>query len=639
MITDVSPVVDCGRRPAKAVQDEMVPVAARVFTDGRKVLRTRVRWRSLATPDAPWQSTPLTPGLEDWWHGHLTIQEIGPAEFVIEGWEDAFQSWRNDLVRRIDAGMDAEPDIDSGWGLLETSLRRLRAPHRFRLAEQARTARASGRELQLRFLTDETLSARLSEIIPVSGLSRSTPLSLWVERPRALYGAWYELFPRSQGSDGVISGTLLATADELPAIADMGFDVVYLPPIHPIGHTGRRGRNNSQVATDQDPGSPWAIGSEMGGHTAIHPDLGSLDDFRTLLEAATSQGLEIALDYALQCSPDHPWVTAHPEWFAHRPDGSIRAAENPPKRYDDIYPLDFGCRSWRSLWEACYGILEFWIEQGVHIFRVDNPHTKPVAFWGWVVRRLHRLHPEVILLAEAFTSPAMMRELAKVGFSQSYTYFTWRTTKDQIAAYLAELSRESVDYLRPNLFINTPDILTEELQRGGPGAFRARLVLGATLGASYGIYSGFDLAEGTALHDGSEEYLDSEKYQLRPRDFSGTESLRPLVSRVNQIRREHRSLQQFRRLDFHWSDDPALVCYSKSTPSMDDVVLVVVNLDPWSTHESTIHLDLSRLGLADGDPFLARELLSGEDYVWQGPHQFVRLNPARYPAHILWCSR
>jgi len=638
-VTDVSPAVDCGRHPAKAVQGELVPVTARVFSDGRRVLRSRVRWRTLALPKTPWHSSVLSPGVDDWWHGHLAIDRVGPAEYLVEGWEDPFSSWREDLLRRIEAGLDPEPEMATGWVLMEKSLQRLRAPHRFRLTQRARTARASGPERQLHFLTEQAVADRLGEIVPVRGLSKCDPLPLWVERPRALHGAWYELFPRSQGSDGVTSGTLLTTADQLPAIAEMGFDVVYLTPIHPIGRTGRRGRNNSSLPTAQDPGSPWAIGSDLGGHTTVHPDLGSLDDFRTLLKRATDNGMEIALDYALQCSPDHPWVTQHPDWFAHRPDGSIRPAENPPKRYDDIYPLDFGCRNWRALWEACYAILEFWIEQGVRIFRVDNPHTKPVTFWSWVLRRLREEHPDVILLAEAFTRPAMMRELGKVGFSQSYSYFTWRMTKHEISAYLTDLTRESVDYLRPNLFINTPDILTEELQRGGPGAFRSRFVLGATLGASYGIYSGFELAEGTPLHDGSEEYLDSEKYQLRPRDFNRPESLRPLISRVNQIRHQHPSLQQFRRLDFHWSDDPALICYSKSTPALDDVILVVVNLDPWNTHESAIHLDLARLGLTDGVRFLARDLLSGEDYVWQGAHQYIRLDPRLYPAHILWCSR
>ncbi len=627
-------MVDCGRRTVKAAVGEVVPISARIFCDGRPRLRARVRWRSCGSKSEPWSTAPLASGYDDLWGGTMSFARMGRSEFLVEAWEDEFGTWRDDVLRRIEVGVDPLPELGSGWALLERGLRRLPAARRFRLVEDGRRQRQADLNQQLSFLIGDRLAEWLGGATPPPGASRSQVIPVWVERERALHGAWYELFPRSQGTDGTHSGTFAATCEQLPEIAEMGFDVVYLPPIHPIGRTGRRGRNNSPAAGPLDPGSPWAIGSEEGGHTAVNPELGTTEDFRNLLAVADSLGLEIALDYALQCSPDHPWVTEHPEWFAHRPDGTIRAAENPPKRYDDIFPLDFSCRNWRQLWEACYQILEHWTNQGVRIFRVDNPHTKPVPFWDWVVRRLRLEHPEVVLLAEAFTRPAMMRELGRLGFSQSYTYFTWRTTKQELTAYLTELTTETVDYLRPNLFVNTPDILTEELQRGGPPAFRYRLLLAATLGASYGVYSGFELAEAEAVHPGSEEYLDSEKYQLRPRDFRAPDSLRPLIGRVNQIRRQHPSLRQLRRLDFHWSDDERIICYSKSTDDMADVTLTVVNLDPWAVRETTIHLDLGRLGVDESRPFTVSDLLSGEEYHWQGPHNFVRLDPERSPGHI-----
>jgi len=635
-VTGVSPSVDCGRRPAKATTGEVIPVVARIFSDGRPRLRSRVLWRSLEPGPHPWNSGWLEVGYDDFWSGQMVFTRTGSAEFLVEGWEDLFGTWCQDVRRRIEGGMDAESEVPFGWQLMERQLRGVAAPRRFRVAERARQAQSGDETQQLSFLLDERLSELLGSVVPSTGVGRIRPIPVFVERPRALTGAWYEVFPRSQGSDGNRSGTLAATAEGLRDIAEMGFDVVYFPPIHPIGVTGRRGPNNSPNAGPDDPGSPWAIGAKEGGHMAIHPDLGTLEDFRQLLTRAEALNLEIALDYALQCSPDHPWVSEHPDWFLHRPDGSIRPAENPPKRYDDIYPLNFGCRSWRDLWNACYEILEFWIGQGVRIFRVDNPHTKPVPFWAWVVERLHAEHPEVVLLAEAFTRPAMMRELGMLGFSQSYTYFTWRTGKDELTAYLTELSRETVDYLRPNLFVNTPDILTEELQRGGPAAFRYRLVLAATLGANYGIYSGFELSENQALRPGSEEYLDSEKYQFRPRDLDQEGSLRPLITRVNEIRHDHPALQQLRRLDFHWADDPAILCYSKTSPDLSDAILVVVNLDPWQTHTTEVHLDLSRIGRAGAEPFRVRDLLTGEEYWWRASHNFVRLDPGRVPAHILW---
>jgi len=641
VIGELTPQVDCGRRPVKATQGELVPVAARVFSDGRLTLRVMVRWRSLSDTGSgpPWASAPsaaLVPDFDDWWRGSVQLEALGPGEFRIEAWQDHFGTWRADVNRRLAVGVDPTPEIGEGWSILRSLLTHLPGPLRQEAAAALAASTSTPAQGQLEFLLGESLAAAAAGIRPGRGLAESAAVPLWVERPRALFGAWYELFPRSQGSDGMRSGTLLTTAEQFPEIAALGFDVVYLTPIHPIGRTGRRGPNNSAWAGPADPGSPWAIGSEAGGHTEVNPELGTLADFQHLLERAREVGLEVALDYALQCSPDHPWVRQHPDWFAHRPDGTIRPADNPPKRYDDVYPLDFECSQWRQLWEACYQVLDFWIAQGVGIFRVDNPHTKPVPFWAYVVARLRREHPQVLLLAEAFTRPAMMRELAKLGFSQSYTYFTWRSSREELTSYLTELSQETVDYLRPNFFVNTPDILTEELQRGGPASFRERLVLAATLAPSYGIYSGFEWFEREPLQPGSEEYLDSEKYQLRSRPPLRDAPLAPLLGRLNLIRRQHPALQQLRNLTFHWPDDPALICYSKRSADGADVILVVVNLDPYSPHASLVHLDLQQLGVTDGVAFSVEDLLADATYQWQGAHNYVRLDPAAAPAHVFW---
>ncbi len=576
---------------------------------------------------------PLAPAVDDWWEGHLVPDRVGSCHFRLEAWEDRFGTWCDDVARRLATGVDPAPEMEEGWALVHQALRRLPGEAARSLDRAATELGGAGIERELAFLLDEKLQSLLATLV-WRPLATSPTRPLWVERPRALFGSWYELFSRSQGSDGVHPGTLSATADRLPHLAALGFDILYLAPIHPVGVTGRRGRNNAPLALPGDPGSPWAIGSELGGHTEVDPELGTMEDFRRLMARADEVGMEVALDYALQCSRDHPWVKEHPEWFHRRPDGSIRPAENPPKRYDDIYPLDFNCQDWRGLWEACYGILDHWAGQGVRVFRVDNPHTKPVPFWEYLVGRLRLEHPDVILLAEAFTAPAMMRELAKLGFSQSYTYFTWRQTKGDLVAYARELADETADFLRPNFFVNTPDILTAQLQEGGEGAFRSRLLLASTLSSSYGIYSGFEHLERTALRPGSEEYLDSEKYQYRPRPDHGDPALEGLIATVNAARRAHPALQQFRRLFFHWADHPDLLCYSKTTPGLEDRVLVVVNLDPWRAHESMVHLDLAQLGLSPDSSFAVRDLLDGTEYRWQGAHNFVRLDPARGPGHL-----
>jgi starch synthase (maltosyl-transferring) len=461
------------------------------------------------------------------------------------------------------------------------------------------------------------------------------PFPLWVDRQLGASSAWYEFFPRSEGTVRR-PGTLRSARARLPAIAAMGFDIVYMPPIHPIGVTHRKGPNNSLTPGKDDPGSPWAIGAKAGGHTAVNPDLGTLDDFDAFVAAAKAAGLEVALDYALQCSPDHPWVAEHPDWFRHRPDGSIRYAENPPKRYQDIFPINFDTQDRAALWDALREVMLFWISHGVRVFRVDNPHTKPIAFWEWLIAGIREQFPEVIFLAEAFTRPAVMRRLAKIGFTQSYTYFTWRNTKYELTEYLTELSStEMVDYFRPNFWVNTPDILHAFLQRGGPAAFRLRLVLAALTAPCWGMYSGYELYESTAVREGSEEYLNSEKYQVRSRDWNDPRSLAPMVAHVNGIRRRHpEAIALLRTLRLHHIDSEHMLCVSRMSDDGSDVLLVIVNLDPHSAHEATTWLDLPALGIPEGEPFAVHDELTGATYTWWGPANYVRLDPAVQPAHV-----
>jgi starch synthase (maltosyl-transferring) len=462
-----------------------------------------------------------------------------------------------------------------------------------------------------------------------------------VDRERARFGTWYEMFPRSCAADPGRYGTFRDCEARLPYIADMGFDVLYLPPIHPVGHTNRKGKNNSPAARPQEPGSPWAIGSEVGGHKAVDPELGTLQDFRRLIDKAKEHSIEIALDIAFQCSPDHPYVTEHPTWFHRRPDATIQYAENPPKKYEDTYSLDFETEDWQELWEEMKSIVLFWIEQGVRIFRVDNPHTKPFAFWEWLIDEVKRDHPEVILLSEAFTRPKIMYRLAKLGFTQSYTYFAWRNTSWELTQYFTELTQTEVrQHFRPHLWPNTPDILTEYLQSGGRPAFMARLVLAATLGANYGIYGpAFELCESRPREPGSEEYLDSEKYEIKRWDLDRPDSLKEFIARVNRIRRENPALQSDWHLSFHRVDNEQLICYSKRTEDGANVILVAVNLDPHYTQSGWVELDLEELGLDSTQPYQVHDLLGDARYLWNGPHNYVELNPHVLPAHIFRLRR
>ena len=634
VIENVTPRLECGRFRAKAVVGDEVTVAADIVRDGPALLQAVVRYRGPS--DVRWQEAELAHLGNDRYAGAFVPTELGVWRYQVEAFTDRFGTWRRDLAKRVDAGQDVALELEEGARLLEACPARGAA--RRRLAEAAAALRAEGpassaRDPRVVAALDEDLYELVRANPDRSDAERSPIYELWVDRERARFGAWYELFPRSTGRPGQ-HGTFATTAQALRRVAEMGFDVVYFPPIHPIGLTARKGKNNSLTAEPGDVGVPWAIGSPDGGHTEVHPELGTLDDFDALVAEAERLGLEIALDLAIQCSPDHPWVHEHPEWFQHRPDGSIRYAENPPKRYQDIYPIDFDTADKENLWRTLKGVVDHWIAHGVKIFRVDNPHTKPFAFWEWLIEEVHREHPEVVFLAEAFTRPKVMQQLAKLGFSQSYTYFTWRNTKQELTEYLIELTQtEMADYFRPNFFCNTPDILHEYLQTGGPPAFKIRLVLAATLSPSYGIYSGYELFENVPLHRGSEEYLDSEKYQLRYRDYDRQPNLSAYITKINTIRRKHPALAELRNLTFHHVDKDAIMAYSKRSGD-GDAILVVVNLNPFHWEEATVHLDLDALGVDPYQPFEVHDLITGETYNWQGPYNYVRLDPMEEPAHV-----
>jgi len=635
VIEDLRPRVDCGRWPAKAVAGETIPVEATVFRDGHGIIAAAVR---LVGPDD--RRGRLVPMSEvgqgmDRWRAEVTLPRTGAWSITVEAWADEIATWRRDTWKKLDAGRDVDLELEEGALLFERAAKGVPAQQRPLLTEVAAGLRRGGRDPaeRLAAASDGTVT-ELLERHPLRDVTPSQRLAVWVDRPRALYGSWYELFPRSEGATKTTSGTLKQAAERLPAIAAMGFDVVYLPPIHPIGHTHRKGANNTVEAGPHDPGSPWAIGSEAGGHDAVHPDLGTIEDFDDFVARAGELGLEVALDYALNCSPDHPWVKEHPEWFHIRPDGSIAYAENPPKVYQDIYPLNFDNPDAEGLYAACKGIVDHWTGHGVRIYRVDNPHTKPVRFWERLVADVKAEHPDVLFLSEAFTRPPMMRALAKVGFTQSYTYFTWRNAKAELEEYLTELSTSPVaEYMRPNFFVNTPDILHAYLQHGGPAAFKVRAVLAATLSPSWGVYSGYELLESQALRPGSEEYLNSEKYQYRPRDWNRV-PLGPYLARLNEIRRAHPALHWLRNLRFHLVDSPDVIAYSKRHG--DDVVLVLCNLDPRNTHETFVHLWMPALGLDwDAPVYDVRDELTGTDWTWHGTSNWVRLDPADEPAHVL----
>jgi starch synthase (maltosyl-transferring) len=692
-ILDVGPVLDCGRRPAKAVVGETFEVTATVFREGHEMLGAGVLLRGPGGERSPLAlMRELAPGT-DRYGAEVTVGGEGLWQFQVEAWGDPIAHWRHDAGIKVPRGLETELMLTEGALLFERAARVVRgtsaaygggspplgaerrsggpggrppglAPaaagerwHRSAVAAQeARTARATLREVaallrdpavppwdRLAAASSGRVLAILAEYPLRDLITRSARYPVIVHRQRALYGAWYEFFPRSEGVDvdpmgyrEPRSGTLRNAAGRLDDIADMGFDVVYLPPVHPIGSTARKGANNVLVAGPGDPGSPWAIGSPAGGHDTLHPDLGTFADFDTFVARTRGLGMEVAIDLALQTSPDHPWVTEHPEWFSTRANGRIAHAENPPKKYQDIYPLNFD-NDPEGIYAEVLRVVRLWMSHGVRIFRVDNPHTKPLPFWERLLAEVARTDPDVLFLAEAFTRPAMMHALAQIGFHQSYTYFTWRNTAAEITDYARELAGPAAAYMRPNFFANTPDILHEYLQHGGPPAFKIRAVLAAMLSPSWGIYSGYELTENVPVRPGSEEYLDSEKYQYRPRDWAqaqqGPAGIAPYIARLNAIRKTHPALHWLRNLRFHHVDQPELICFSKRLAQAEDTVLVVVNLDPHQPREATVWLDLPALGMEGSADFVVVDELSGQSYRW-GQVNYVRLDPANEPAHI-----
>jgi starch synthase (maltosyl-transferring) len=657
VIEALSPEIDGGRFPIKRTPGDAVIVEADIFADGHDQVAAVLRHRrdDPTSADARWHETPMQPLGNDRWRAAFAVDHIGWFQYEIEAWVDAFASWRHGLGRWVKAGQDVTSELLDGAAMIRlAATRAAREDDRLALIDAAATI-ASDAPVEIRIkraLAADVLAAMQG----AAGRDDATRLAMRrvrVDRERARFSTWYEMFPRSAGPDPTRSATFREAASRIPEIADMGFDVLYLPPIHPIGRTNRKGRGNTLVAAEGDPGSPWAIGSAEGGHMAIEPGLGTLADFQWFREQAERLGLEIALDLAYQASPDHPYTTAHPEWFRQRADGTLKYAENPPKRYQDIYPFDFGSPAWPALWEELRNIVRFWVDQGVRIFRVDNPHTKPFRFWEWLIADIQAVDDRVIFLAEAFTRPKIMRHLAKLGFSQSYTYFTWRNTKAELEEYFTELtSTEMCEYFRPNLFANTPDILHEFLQTGGLPAFRIRLLLAATLGASYGVYSSFEIGENRAAAPGSEEYLHSEKYQFRHWPFDNPDNLRDLIRQVNTIRRTQPALQRNDTLRFHLTTHDELIAYSKTfSPSsgtevagtevgrrLTQRILTIVSLSPHASREGWVCLALPEDPVADDERYTVRDLLTDQVYEWTGAWNFVRLDP-ELPAHILDVKR
>ncbi len=645
VIEAVEPLVDGGRHPLKCTEGESLSIEADIFKDGHDLLTAVLKWRRVG--EVAWHETPMAPLVNDRWRGTLVLFGNGFHEFTIEAWGDAFRSWQHEFRTKFEAGVSPlASETLEGAALLRAAARRATGADRARLEELAATletaepatvdamAHWSEVEALLAAWPDRTLS---TEVHPYP--------QIFVDRPYARFAAWYEFFPRSAEGLADRGSTF---RDCLPRVEDaraMGFDVIYFPPIHPIGFANRKGRNNSVTSQPGEPGVPYAIGNRHqgcpngGGHKDVAPELGTLEDFDWLLAQIRERGMELALDFAINCSPDHPYVAEHPEWFFKRPDGTIKYAENPPKKYEDVYPLNFQNADWRALWEELASVVLFWADRGVSHFRVDNPHTKPVAFWEYLIGKVRAKHPGVVFLSEAFTRPKMMKVLAKVGFSQSYTYFTWRNTKAELEEYFTELTQTPVrHYFRGNLWPNTPDILPVFLQQGGRPAFQIRAVLAATLSSVYGIYSGFELCEAAAL-PGREEYLDSEKYQLKARDWDAPGNIKPFLTRLNQIRRENRALHEYANLRFHPVENENLLFYSKMTPGRENVLLIVVNLDPWHRQDGFVHVPVAELGWLPEETYQVHDLFTDERYLWHGERNYVSLDPARLPVHLFRVRR
>jgi starch synthase (maltosyl-transferring) len=631
----VGPQVDCGRFPIKRAVGETVEVVAHAFADGHDHIRVETIYRKLDQNE--WSVEEMDYQVNDEWSSTFRVTELGPYVYTVRAWVDHFGTWRSDLRKKFEANESIAVELKMGAEMVLGVAERAEPADARRLRDWARLLQSADALTQaVDIALGEPLTQTMHKYPDRSVASTyDKMLMVTVDRPKAVFSTWYELFPRSFGHDGH-HGTFRDCERLLPEIARMGFDVLYLAPIHPIGQKYRKGENNSIDAAPGDPGSPWAIGSSQGGHKAIHPELGSFDDFQRLLRKAAEHGLEIAMDLAFQCSPDHPYVTEHPEWFRWRPDGTIQYAENPPKKYQDILPLNFETRKTRELWEELRDVVLFWIDQGVRIFRVDNPHTKPFDFWQWLIGEIRRDYPEVIFLSEAFTRPKVMQRLARIGFNQSYTYFTWRNTKWELEQYIRELTQTEVgEYMRPNFWPNTPDILPQYLQYGGRAAFIIRLILAATLSASYGIYGpAYELCVDRAI-EGREEYLDSEKYEIKQWDWDAKGNIRPVIERVNRIRRENPAMQSTRNIELYAIDNEAMLCYGKTLPDKSDIIVTVVNLDPHHKQAGRVTLPLGRLDIDPHRPYLAHDLMTDDKYIWQGESNYIELDPRVMPGHIL----
>jgi starch synthase (maltosyl-transferring) len=682
IIEEIQPTIDAGRYPAKRVLGDTVTVTAAIFSDGHDHVAARLLYRQVS--QRKWQSTPFTALNNDLWTAHFPVDNIGHWSFTIEAWVDHFDTWKDDLVKRLAAqpnlaqhpgvpSLDSESragaNLGDGAPAVDHEPTQQTTPQDIPLALRiganlidAAGSRAKGSDAKklkgaaasLRALADANHPFYETPVTPelialvaaypdlTFSTKYPTELPLWVDRERAIFSAWYELFPRSTSPILGQHGTFKDVEGRLPEIAAMGFDILYMPPIHPIGRAYRKGKNNAVSAEPGDVGSPWAIGAKEGGHTAILPELGTLADFDSLASAAKSYSMELALDIAFQCSPDHPWVAEHPGWFIQRPDGTIQYAENPPKKYQDIYPLNFESPDWRGLWDALLGVFKFWSDRGIRVFRVDNPHTKALPFWEWCIAEVLKTAPDTLFLAEAFTRPHVMYSLAKAGYTQSYTYFAWRNTKADLEEYFEEISNPPVaDFFRGNIWPNTPDILHEQLQTGARAIFEQRVILAATLSSNYGIYGpAYELLEGRPAKPSpgktaSEEYLNSEKYEIRHWNRADPDSIAPLLADLNRIRRAHPALHRNHNLHFHPNENPQILAYSKSTPDGTDTILAVVNLDPANTQTAWLHLDLAKLNLPVGASFQVEDLLTGATYTWNGEWNYIALNPAVMPAHIL----
>ncbi len=640
VIENLQPLIGGGRYPIKRIAGEDLVVEADIFKDGHDVVAAVLKWRVVGK--RAWREAPMTFVDNDRWRGVCTLYDEAIHEYTVEAWTDSFRSWQGEFAKKFEAGIsDLRSEALEGAAIVEGAARRARdrldAARLREFAEQISTganseiyAIAQSGELEVLMATYPDRSGA-TEYLPAPRVV--------VDRQAALFGAWYEFFPRSAEGSGDRGSTF---RDCLPRVDDakaMGFNVIYFPPIHPIGHTNRKGRNNSITCEPGDPGVPWAIGSEAGGHKAVEPSLGTLADFDWFQKEVRKRGMEIALDFAINCSPDHPYVKEHPDWFYKRPDGTIKYAENPPKKYEDIYPLNFRCENWRELWAEMKSIVLFWAEHGVRIFRVDNPHTKPVAFWEYLITGGREKYPDTIFLAEAFTRPKLMKALAKAGFNQSYTYFTWRNSKQELIEYFTELTQTDMsEYFRPNLWPNTPDILPFVLQEGGRPAFMIRVLLAATLSPLYGIYSGYELCENEAL-PGREEYLDSEKYQFKERNWNAPGNVKDWIAKINEIRKQNRALQLYSNLRFYHAENDAILFYGKMTAARDNIILVVVNLDPHRKQHSFVDVPIEQFGQMESDEYTVQDLLSGATYTWRGRRNYVELDPEIQPAHVFLVRR